>query len=118
MFRIIVISICFISNLAHGHHKKLLMQQAIDRKLIKTSVASLGGHQGFCIKLTVENLTKDSLLIILEAGRRFNSVDDKLQDILVVKQEELYLKSRQVKTQKVKGYCCQLNNSSPGAGAK
>ena len=118
MFRLIVIAICFISNLSHAHHTKLQMQEAIDRKLIKTSVASLGGHQGFCIRLTVENLTKDSLLIVVEAGRRFNSVDDKQQDILVVKQEELYLKSRQVKTQKIKGYCCQLNNSSPEAGAK
>src|SRR6476661_4106816 len=110
MIRLSMIVICLVSNILFASHTKLSMQHAVRLKLIKTSGISLGGHQGFCIKVTVENLRNDSLAIVIEAGQRLNSVNDQLQDILVVKDEIVYLKCREVKSLNVKGYCCQSNN--------
>ncbi len=118
MFRITIITFCFLCNLLHAKHIRLGIEKAVNLKLVKTSVSSLGGYQGFCIRISFSNLTKDSLIIDLEAGRRLNSLDDKFQDILVVKQEEIFLKAQESKAQNIKGYCCQANNASPGLGAK
>jgi hypothetical protein len=118
MFRATIITFYFISHLAHAKHIRLNIQDAVNLKLIKTSVSSLGGYQGFCIKISVNNLTKDSLIINLEAGRRLNSLDDKYQDILIVKEEDIFLRGSESKSQNIKGYCCQANHSSPGLGAR
>ncbi len=99
-------------------HKTLSLQKALDEKLVLAKVHSLGGYQGYCIKMEVKNLSPDSLVITVEAGRRLNSMDEKQQDILVVKEQIIVLKKFEDKYIDVKGYCCQAHNSSPCAGAK
>ena len=101
---------------ANNHEMKL--QKALDQNLVKAEVKSLGGYQGYCILLTLKNLGKDSLRIILEPGRRLNSVDDKNQDILVTKEEIIVLQKFENRSINVKGYCCQASNFSPSTGAK
>ncbi|MCC6372674.1 MAG: hypothetical protein IT236_16845, partial [Bacteroidia bacterium] len=81
-------------------------------------VTGLGGYQGYCVNMDLKNLSKDSLIIEVEAGRRLNSLDDKVQDILIVKEEFISLRNLEEKNFKIKGYCCQASNSAPPANAK
>jgi hypothetical protein len=92
------------------------LQQALDKNLIKVSASSKGGYQGFCIQMQIRNLTKDSLTIMVEPGRRLNSLRDSRQDILITKQELISLKQFEGKSFSVKGYCCQATNESPSTG--
>jgi hypothetical protein len=114
----IVIGFLLITLYMQARHQSLSLQSALDKKLVKAKVTSLGGFQGFCINMALKNLSKDSLVIFIEPGRRLNSVDDKYQDILIVKQEIIALQGGAEKVFKVKGYCCQASNSSPSKDAK
>jgi len=110
---ILILSLAGLSVGMQGAHRKVSLQQALERKLVKASAASLGAYKGYCINMTVKNLSPDSLLVYVEPGRRLNSSDDKYQDILVVKEEVIALKKSEEKSCKVKGYCCQAGNSAP-----
>lgn len=98
---------------AKAKHQKLKLQKALELKLVKVIVKSLGGHSNYCINMNIKNLTKDSLSIILEAGRRLNSIDDYNQDILITQEEMIVLKKLENKSLKVKGFCCQASHGSP-----
>ncbi len=118
MIRVITVFILIVSLQLQAKHQKMNLQKAIDLKLVKAEAKSLGGYQGFCVKMNVKNLSLDSLTIFVEAGRRLNSLDDKNQDILITQQEIIAMKKLEEKAFNVKGYCCQANNHSPFAGAK
>ncbi|MBA3679602.1 MAG: hypothetical protein H0W73_00210 [Bacteroidetes bacterium] len=118
MIRVITVFILIMSQQLSAKHQKMNLQKALDLKLVKAEAKSLGGYQGFCVKMNLKNLTSDSLTVIVEAGRRLNSLDDKNQDILVTQQEIIAMKKLEDRSFNVKGYCCQANNHSPFAGAK
>jgi hypothetical protein len=118
MIRYIVIALFIINSELSAKHQQLSLQKALDNKLVSAKVHSLGGHQGYCMKMEVKNLSPDSLIILVEAGRRLNSIDEKNQDILVVKEQFVMLKKYEDKLIEVKGYCCQASNHSPNTGAK
>ncbi|MGZ3901790.1 MAG: hypothetical protein ACXVDC_15795 [Bacteroidia bacterium] len=101
-----------------ARHQKLNLQKAIEQHLVKAKALSLGGYQGYCINLNLTNQSPDSLIVVVEAGRRLNSMDEKDQDILIVKQEMILLGKLESKWTKVKGYCCQANNHSPSQNAR
>jgi len=50
---------------------------------------------------------------LVEAGRKFNSLNDGEQDILVVKNKKFCLGKGQTDTIKVTGFCCESSKSSP-----
>jgi hypothetical protein len=110
----VIIGLMLLTLQLQAKHIKLELQKALDKKLVKAKVQSLGGYQGYCINMDVRNLSGDSLLVVLEAGRRLNSVNDRFQDILVVKEELIVLRKSEEKSIKVKGYCCQASNCAPG----
>jgi hypothetical protein len=118
MFRFIFI-LYFVSSLnLEATHQKLNLQKAVQLKLVKAKAQSLGGHQGYCMNLNLISLSPDSLIVLVEAGRRFNSIDEQNQDILVVKEEVILLGKFQNKWTPIKGYCCQASNHSPSQNAK
>jgi hypothetical protein len=114
-----LILICALLNVLQlqAKHKKMNLQKAIEMNLVKAKANSNGGYQGYCIKINIRNLSADSLIILVEAGRRLNSVEDKYQDILITKEELITLKKSEEKNCNVKGYCCQANNCAPSANA-
>lgn len=118
MFRLMFICIIFTALQLSAKHQKLNLQKAIDLKLVKVKATSLGGHAGFCIQMQLTNLGKDSLVVLIEAGRRLNSLDEKDQDILIVQQQVISLRRAEEKTFSVKGYCCQASKSAPKANAR
>lgn len=109
---ILMLSIGIILQLK-ANQRTLTLQVALDKKYVKAEAKSLGGYQGYCIQLQLKNLSKESLYITVEAGRRLNSLDDQYQDILIVKEEVIVLNSKEQKIFSVKGYCCQANNRCP-----
>ena len=84
MSRNILILLLFAGMTIEAKHLSLNLGDAVQQKKVKAMVRSLGGHQGFCLALTVQNLTPDSLVLLIEAGRKFLAGDPGEQDILVV----------------------------------
>jgi hypothetical protein len=118
MFYKVLVCLVAINLNISAKHQRICLQQALNFKLVKATAVSLGGYQGFCINVCLKNLSNDSLIVILEAGRRLNSIDEKTQDILITRQEIIALKKAENKSVKVKGYCCQAYNYAPLIGAK
>ncbi len=118
MKQVFFITLVLLALQGNAKHQKLRLQKALELNLVKASAQSLGGHQDYCMKMNIKNLINDSLIIIVEAGRRLNSIDDQNQDILITKEEIIVLMKREDKWIQIKGYCCQANNHSPSQNAK
>ncbi len=117
--RIFLASIASIVLLqpAQAKRNRVTLEYALQKNLVKTCIQALGGHSGYCVSMHVKNTTPDSLEVLIEAGRKLNSVDPNEQDLLVVKEERVALKRGEEKKVVLKSYCCQLANYSPRAGS-
>ncbi|MDI1356154.1 MAG: hypothetical protein PSX36_14640 [bacterium] len=113
MLRFMFVMFLFAGSTLWSKHASINLQKALALRLVKTKVLSLGGHQGRCAKLILENLTQDSMLVLVEAGRKLNSLEEMYQDILLVKNESVLLARRETKAVIVNGFCCQAGRSSP-----
>lgn len=94
---------------------KVLIQKAFEKKYITAKAICKGGLE---LDYTVSNLLKDSLIVIIPVGWRFNSNGGKndYQDILLTREELLVLSPKQIKTFDIKGYCCEATKAGPIAG--
>lgn len=94
---------------------KISLHQAFQKKMISAKALCNGGLE---LNYSVSNLIKDSLLIVIPPGWRFNSNagKDDYQDILVTHEEILVLKPLQTKVFNIKGYCCEATKSGPIKG--
>jgi hypothetical protein len=95
---------------------KISLQKAFDKKYITAKAVCKGGLE---LNYSVTNLLKDSLLIVVPAGWRFNSDAGKndYQDILVAHEQILVMRARETKKFDIKGYCCEATKGGPVAGA-
>lgn len=95
---------------------KVSLQQAFQKKMITAKSICNGGLD---LNYFVSNLIKDSLLIVIPAGWRFNSDAGKndYQDILVTHEEILTLKPKETKQFNIQGYCCEATKGGPVKGA-
>jgi hypothetical protein len=89
------------------------LQQAVLQGLVKVEAKSLGSYQEYCILMKIKNVCPDSLEIVVEAGRRLKCSDEKMQDILLVKQQIICLRKQEEKSFKVRGFCCQASKKCP-----
>lgn len=91
------------------------LQKAFDKKYITAKAFCKGGLE---IDYSVSNLLKDSLIIYIPAGWRFNSNAGKndYQDILMTHEEMLVLRPKETKKFDIKGYCCEATKSGPQKG--
>lgn len=110
----IFLAICVITKL-HGK-VQLSIQKAFDRKYITAKAICKGGLE---LDYSVSNLIKDSLLITIPAGWRFNSNAGKndYQDILMTHEEILVLKPKETKKFDIRGFCCEATKGGPQKGA-
>ena len=94
---------------------KISIQKAFDKKYITAKAICKGGLE---LDYSVSNLLKDSLLIVIPSGWRFNSNAGKndYQDILITHEEILVLSPKQTKKFDIKGYCCEATKSGPQKG--
>lgn len=96
---------------------KVTLKQAFEKKLISAKSICAGGLE---LNYSIINLIKDSLCITIPAGWRFNSDAGKndYQDILITHDEILVLRSKEIKTFDIKGFCCEATKGGPQKGAK
>lgn len=113
MKNILIIAACLFQLNSIAKHRCLNLQKALKDKYVQVNFTSAGGYQGFCMNMRIKNLSADTLFVLLEAGRRLNSIDDKNQDILIVKEELFVLSAGMEKNLKIKGYCCQASKRCP-----
>jgi hypothetical protein len=98
------------------HAKTVIgIDQAIEKKMIRTEVTCKGG---LCVDYKIKNQTNDSLKLIVPAGWRMNSVKEEYQDILVTQEQIFALGKGQQRTFEIKGFCCEASNSGPVKGLK
>ncbi len=98
--------------------KKLGIEDAINKGLIRAVVKGKGGHGGECINLNIISIASVDTTIYVEAGRRLNSEDSTIQDILVVKEIPIFVKAGEEKNINIYGFCCQASNHSPSTNEK
>ena len=96
-----------------GKNKYQSIEKLISEGKLKAEFMSKGGHSGDCMQLVMENTTRDSLHVDLEAGRRLVSRDSTRQDILVVRNRRLALAPQGQTTTGAYGFCCQSSHGSP-----
>ncbi|MES2762954.1 MAG: hypothetical protein V4677_12145 [Bacteroidota bacterium] len=103
-------------NVIGSSKTKVSLQNAFNKKFITAKAICKGGLE---LDYSVSNLLKDSLVIFIPAGWRFNSNAGKndYQDILVVHEEILVLKPKETKKFDLKGYCCEATKGGPQKGA-
>ena len=112
---LVALSVIFITATVVGK-TKISIQKAFDKKYITAKAICKGGLE---LDYSVCNLLKDSLLITIPAGWRFNSNAGKndYQDILMAHEEILVLRPKETKKFDIKGYCCEATKGGPQKGA-
>jgi hypothetical protein len=107
----IVCSIITYSNTAYC--KEISILEALKNKMIAVKVKSTSGHTGECLSMRIVNLKSQKLNIIIEAGRMFIPADSAVQNLIVVKRENIELAPNQTKTNKITAVCAQKNDAGP-----
>ena len=93
--------------------KYISVVKLANNKTVKMYAISLGGYSGECINFYLENNSEDSIYTKIEPGTIFLNDNVKEQDILVVRQEQIALKTNMKDSIVLNGYCCRAHRSSP-----
>jgi hypothetical protein len=96
--------------------KYLPFGDCVEKGKVNAVFTSTGGHQGNCIAVNLKNLSKDTVFFFMEPGRRLFASDTSMQDILIVKRQEVALLPAEQRTISAYGFCCESNNGSPLKG--
>lgn len=117
MKKLIIITVFVLLNSALFYKtafgKEISISEALKNKLIAIKVKSTSGHTGECLSLRLVNLKNSKLNIIIEAGRVFIPADSNVQNLIVVKRENIELAPNQIKTNKITAVCAQKNDAGP-----
>lgn len=117
LFLFVLFAFTYISENKLAEEKTISIEKAINEGIVTAKFSGAGGHSGDVIDLELKSLIPVDTLIRIEAGRRLTSEDTVLQDILIVKELELYLAANEVKRLKLFGFCCQASNGGPKRGS-
>lgn len=118
MRTLVVFIFGFIYLTVHAKRTPVSIEKAVKTGIVKLEAKGKGGHSGNCVQMKITNKGNDSLYVLLEAGRRLNSVNDEEQDILVTKELIVRLRANETRNVQVIGYCCQASNHSPKQESK
>jgi hypothetical protein len=116
---LIVLGSIFSVTIAFKEHSntKVKTYISVDTLLkehkISFDIKGKGGYQENCIQFDIKNLTKDTIYLLIEQGRRFVSNDSSLQDILLVKKQELSLPPQGKSVRPGYGFCCEATMKAP-----
>lgn len=106
-----------ISTYANVTYSTASIEKLVQEGKVLVQIEGLGGHSEECVSFKLSNRTGDSLFGYVEPGRRLISDNIKEQDILIVKSLDFALAANETKTVNGFGFCCQSDNSGPGAGS-
>jgi hypothetical protein len=94
----------------------LLLNKAIKDGFVKSDVKSLGGYSGDCLTLTLKNLKSVPISILIPSGTIFEAADPEVQNLIVVKERLIVLKSNESKSTVLIGFCSNAPKKSPPVG--
>jgi hypothetical protein len=116
MKTIIIISSAILLVAFSNINNSITLQEAMDKNLVAVKIKSVGSYQGESAIIELHNLTKNTLKIDVEAGRKLIAGEDPYQNLLVVRQEQLIVNAGAKTSKKIVGFCCESSDSGPKNG--
>ena len=113
-----MIVIVALSAFTSDNEYKIDINSAVKTGMVQVKINGKGGHSGACVSVHVENLKNKNIRIFFPPGQRLNSVVDAEQDLLIVKEQEVILASKEKKNADIRAFCCQSSNLSPANQSK
>jgi hypothetical protein len=95
--------------------EKPTLYKAVKENTINIKAISKGGYFGDVLELSLINITKKPQIIQIEAGTWFDSEEDYMQDLIVLKSLEVQLTPLSTSSIVLTTACTQNGNSSPSA---
>ncbi len=93
------------------------IHKAIASHLVEVAAAGNGGFNGLCVKLQLQNKQNRPLTLRLEAGTLFVAEDEHLQNLLVVEEQIIVMKTAEKRSVDVRTMCTESSDGSPYSGA-
>lgn len=93
------------------------LNEAIEKGYIRLAAAGTGGHEGECLKLKLENLSRKNLDVLVPAGQIFEAGDTTLQNLMVTKEETFLVSRGKNCIVRLFGFCVEASDGSPGEGS-
>lgn len=94
------------------------LHQAVKSGQVGMVSRSSGEYQGEAVVIEIENRTDRTQKLLLPAGTLFKADSEPDQDIIVVQEQYIALGPRERSTWMVRGYCSQMDDSSPEEGSQ
>jgi hypothetical protein len=101
------------------------LEEALKRKLVKAEISGRGStpenyssHHGKCIRITLHNLTSQSLNVNIEQGRNLRCIYDSVQNMLVASGEMMALSPSQKKEFTIFAFCSEKTDKSPSESSR
>ena len=95
--------------------KTTSLQEAVEKELIDLQIFGNANspHYSQPIRLVIRNLTTQPYNIEIPNGQQFISLNESVQNMIVVKTEQIALQAKQQKSQTLFAMCTQKNNVGP-----
>jgi hypothetical protein len=117
LFMLSILVLSFVDFSPKDETKKYIsIEQAVKDKIVKAEFKGIGGYQGECIELNIKSLIQKDTLIRIEPGRHLVCEDSTLQDILIIKEIQLFLAAGETRLVNIFGFCCKAHNGAPQVG--
>jgi hypothetical protein len=113
---LIIISLVLLNSFLFNKtvfSKAISISEALKNKMITIKVKSTSGHTGECLSVRMVNLKNTNIIVIIEAGRMFIPADSSVQNLIVVKRQNIELSPNQIKTNKITAVCAQKEDAGP-----
>ncbi len=114
-----MIVLLVLSNGVTSNKREFLsISKQIESNKLAAVIKGKGGYQENCLSFELKNLTRDSLFIKLEPGRRIVCEDSSFQDIFIVKEKMIILPPLASLNTEGYGFCCRASKGSPAKNSK
>lgn len=81
---------------------------------VTVDVKGLGGHEGDCVSLSLTNRTGAPVLVEVKPGSLMVSEDSSLQNLMIVRHEQVLLAAHGKGSVTCKAFCVESSDGSPG----
>lgn len=99
-----------------GSNEVLSLNELIKKKRIVIQAQGTGGHRGETVQAVVRNTSGGTIRASIPPGWVFHSVDEGVQDLMVVRDEEFVLASGASRTIACRAFCVQGPLRGPSDG--
>ncbi len=112
--RKLIVFVCICVLVTGGLQAKPVdLAEALANGWVKIKASGLGGHQNQALKVSIENLHKRELEVLVPAGFLFDASDSSYQDLIVVRDRLVTLEKDMRKSASLYTLCIRSNRSSP-----